>query len=232
MIRISKLYKAYPAAGIQTDKMQPPVRQQIFADFDLELADGETAACMGASGSGKTTLLRLIAGLERADAGTVAAEGRIILSFHEERLIAYMNAAQNLRLVLPSGANRLPLPAERYIEDLLCAFFPEYDEISGRRAGEYSAGMKRRLSLARALTALEASGEGKKVLLLDEPFAGLDAETKGRTVEYVKNWKRRRQDITLLFTTHDKTEVSDMGARLILLPIKDGKAGISGGGNH
>jgi ABC-type nitrate/sulfonate/bicarbonate transport system ATPase subunit len=135
----------------------------VFENFSLELPDKGVTALAGASGCGKTTLLRLLAGLEKPDSGEISgnpAPQEIAFMFQENRLLPGLTAAQQIQLVLPQGESALDYLAMVGLRD---------DAASLPR--ELSGGMQRRVALARAL----AYARGKKLLLLDEPFAGIDS---------------------------------------------------------
>ena len=159
--------------------------KQIMVDFSLELPDAGLCALNGPSGCGKTTLLRLAAGLERPDAGTVIAPGprETAFFFQEDRLLPRLSAAEQLRAVLPKGTDPLPWLA-------LVGLEGEAD----RPMTALSGGMRRRVALARCL----AYGAGKKYLMMDEPFTGVDPETAARIMEGI-----RAMDVPVLFSAHD-----------------------------
>lgn len=157
----------------------------ILDGFSIALPDGGVTALSGPSGCGKTTLLRLLGGLERPQSGSidVPAPEEISFLFQENRLLPGLNAADQLRVVLPKGAEVQPwldavgLGAE-----------------ANRLPASLSGGMQRRLALARCM----AYGEGKKLLLLDEPFTGVDPQ---RTAALMKSL--RRLGCGILYSAHD-----------------------------
>lgn len=134
------------------------------------------------SGSGKTTLLRLLAGLERPDRGRIRVEGNCSMVFQEDRLCREYSAVKNVELVTGDAAS-----ARRALELLLDPGTME------QPCGELSGGMKRRVALARAMEADCA------IVLLDEPFAGMDDRTRARAEEYIR---RRQGGRTLVIATH------------------------------
>lgn len=174
--------------------------QVIFSNLTLTLEDGGIYCLMAPSGKGKTTLFRILMGLEQADSGSFSGfrEAGIAPVFQEDRLVPGLGAEKNIRLVNPSCT----------VEELrgeLLLLLPE-DSLK-KPVSEFSGGMRRRVALMRALLS-----KGK-VLLFDEPFTGLDEETRKLAMDYVL---KRRNGRTLIFTTHHPEEASILGAKLIL----------------
>ncbi len=176
--------------------------QEILSDISLTIQPGEICALMAPSGTGKTTLFRLLLGLEQADQGEIdiPAAGTV---FQENRLIETLSPIENVRLVLPS-LPKAEIRAELFL--VLSSLLPK--EALTRPVSTLSGGMKRRCALARAL--LSPSG----CLILDEPFTGLDEDTKKQAIQFIKTWQKGRP---LLFSTHDPEDVLLLQARL--LPI-------------
>ena len=146
----------------------------VLKDFSLTLPEGGVTALSGPSGCGKTTLLRLLAGLERPQAGRITgiAPERTALLFQEDRLLPGRTARQQLTDVLPpprrgEAADWLVLAGLEGEEDALPA--------------ELSGGMGRRLALVRALAL------GGELYLLDEPFAGVDLPRAEKLMEFLKS---------------------------------------------
>lgn len=165
---------------------------------DISLAVSGTVAIMAPSGAGKTTLLRILLGLLAPDAGEVRTGGaRVGAVFQEDRLIEHMTALQNLALVA-GKASRAQL-REHLIRLGLNA---EAD----KRVSAFSGGMRRRVAIARAIV------YQPDVLLLDEPFTGLDEEMRERTAQYILAHMRGK-DIAIV--THDKEEARLLGAQKI-----------------
>lgn len=165
--------------------------KQVLRDFSLPLETGKTTCIMGRSGCGKTTLLRIVLGLETADSGERTGFDGVRMSavFQEDRLLEKLTAEGNLRFVLPDGkAEEIPA----ILEELGLAGESEAVE-------QFSGGMKRRVAIARALIA------DYDLLVLDEPFRGLDAETKTATMETLR---RRSAGKAVLLVTHDAAEAT------------------------
>ncbi|MBS6517416.1 MAG: ABC transporter ATP-binding protein [Clostridium sp.] len=174
--------------------------RSVLSDISLTVQPGERCALMAPSGTGKTTLFRLLLGLEKADQGQIqtSTAGAV---FQENRLIDTLSPIENVRLVLPS------LPKEEIRAELFCILSSLLPEESLTRPVEtLSGGMKRRCALARALLS------PSKVLILDEPFTGLDETTKKQVIQFIKTWQKGRP---LLFSTHDPEDVLLLQARLL-----------------
>lgn len=172
----------------------------MFGSLNLTIIGGATTCIMAPSGAGKTTLLRILMGLEAVDSGSVTGlEGkRFSAVFQEERLCENMTAADNIRLVMPSSTG-------------MAAMIAEMDRIglcscAGQPVSELSGGMRRRVSILRALLAQY------DVLFLDEPFKGLDEALKEQVIAYVKE---KTAGKTVVFVTHDKAEARIMEAEIV-----------------
>lgn len=172
----------------------------VLRDVSFTVEDGETVALEGPSGVGKTTVLRLIAGLlTPARGGVRGGEGGAAVVFQEDRLIPHLTAEENLRLVNDALTHG-------QAEALLAAVGLEGE--AKRLPGELSGGMRRRVAIARA------AASGRAPVLLDEPFQGLDGETKRRVTDFVRSFTRSR---TTVLVTHDASDADALGARIIRL---------------
>ena len=170
--------------------------KQVLRDFSAVLPEGQVTGLMAPSGAGKPTLLRILMGLETPDRGTITGLQGLRLSavFQEDRLCENLNLVSNLRLVTPTLSQSAAEGALTAVGLTDCLHQP---------VRELSGGMRRRVAILRALLA------EYDLLFLDEPFKGLDRETK----EVVMADTRRRCDgRTVLFVTHDPTELEAMGA--------------------
>lgn len=193
--------------------------QKVLDNINFTFPASQASAIMAPSGEGKTTLLRIIAGLETVDSGktvfeklinTGEGEGALIqdakptvtVAFQEDRLLDYMTAEENIRLVNEN------LSAETVRSAMTAVGLDDASDIN-KPVSEYSGGMKRRVALLRALLAAN-SGE---VVLLDEPFKGLDEETKEKTIEFIKE---NTKGMTVILVTHDKDEADALGVENIL----------------
>ncbi|HTJ25742.1 MAG TPA: ABC transporter ATP-binding protein [Candidatus Limnocylindria bacterium] len=174
----------------------------VLDGVDLEIAPGEFVALLGRSGSGKTTLLRTLAGLEAPSAGRVVVPDRRAVAFQDARLLPWKRVWENVALGLP------PSDARRRAHEAL-------DEVglAARRdawPATLSGGEAQRVALARALV------RAPELLLLDEPFAALDALTRLRMHLLVGElW--RRHDPAVLLVTHDVDEAVLLADRVLVL---------------
>lgn len=173
--------------------------KEVLSSVSANIAAGETVCIRGRSGIGKTTLLRIIAGLTEPDSGTVSGvPEKIAFVFQEDRLCEDFSAVSNVRLVtgrsMPAGIILQHLAELELSES---AMFPVRD---------LSGGMKRRVALARAICA------EPELLILDEPFKGLDSELKRKVIAYLK---RHTGGKTVICVTHDLAEAEQMGGRII-----------------
>lgn len=175
-------------------------KQVVLADFSMEVKDGETVCLMGTSGIGKTTLLRILAGLTKPDGGKIlGVQGKkITMVFQEDRLIDWADAIANVELVLGKNARRDFLRAELEAVGL--------HDCEGKPVAQLSGGMKRRVAIVRAVCA------GGEILLLDEPFTGLDEQTRKQAADYLKT---RTQGRTVIMVTHDVQDAVRLGARVV-----------------
>ena len=195
-------------------------------DVSLQARDKEFLALLGPSGSGKTTLLRVLAGLERPDAGEVRFDGEDFLSipvrrrkvgmvFQHYALFRHMTVAQNIAFGLTVRPRReRPSKSETAdrVADLLSLV--QLEDLGSRFPAQLSGGQRQRVALARAL-AIEP-----RMLLLDEPFGALDAQVRRE----LRRWLRDLHDragVTTVFVTHDQEEALDLADRVAIL--KDGE---------
>ena len=165
-------------------------------------AEAGVTCIMAPSGAGKTTLLRILLGLEHPDSGTVTGLGnaRVSAVFQEDRLLEQLDARGNLRFVL----------GKRYDEHAAARLLAELGlaDVGEKPAGEYSGGMKRRLTLIRALLS------PAQALVLDEPFTGLDGDNRRRAAACVLAQMAQRP---VLLVTHDEADAKALSARIIRL---------------
>jgi NitT/TauT family transport system ATP-binding protein len=188
----------------------PPVLQGV----DLTVAPGEFVCLLGASGCGKSTLLNLIAGLTEPTSGTLAVSAqRPALMFQEPALLPWLTAAGNVELALKArGVGRAARRGEA--RRLL-----EVVNLGGqerKRVHELSGGMRQRVALARALA------QDSSVLLMDEPFAALDAITRDVLhEELIRVWAE--QGLSVVFVTHNVREAARLGQRVVLMGSRPGR---------
>jgi NitT/TauT family transport system ATP-binding protein len=201
-VRISHVTKRYGSGPVVLD------------DISLDIAPGEFVCLLGASGCGKSTLLNLIAGLEPVSAGEIVtpASGAAVM-FQESALMPWLTARRNVELALRlRGVSRGE--RRREAERLLGAV--NLADAADKRPHELSGGMRQRVALARALA------QDRAVLLMDEPFAALDAITRDLLHEELERvWRATGR--TIVFVTHNVREAARLGQRVVLLSSRPGR---------
>ncbi|MDT7709972.1 MAG: sulfonate transport system ATP-binding protein [Pseudonocardiales bacterium] len=188
-------------------------------DIDLQVRPGEFVCLLGASGCGKSTLLNVVAGLELATTGRVDLRTtRPSFMFQEAALLPWLTAGRNVELPLQLNGMGRRERRER-AEELLRLV--RLDGLGQKRPHELSGGMRQRVSLARALAAATSGGEGDGLLLMDEPFAALDAITRDVLQgELLRVWEAT--GTTIIFVTHDVREALRLAQRVVLLSSRPG----------
>lgn len=190
-------------------------------DITLRVASGEFVCLLGPSGCGKSTLLNIIAGLEKPDSGEVLMDtqpvrgpgrDRVVI-FQEAALFPWLNVQDNVAFGLAAAGlprARQVTIAERYLQLVRLGDFKK------AFVHELSGGMKQRVALARAL-ALEP-----QVLLMDEPFAALDAQTRDTFHSELQDiWAQT--GTTIVFVTHNVREALVLGDRVVLMTARPGR---------
>ena len=188
----------------------------------LNVAEAEFVCLVGASGCGKSTLLNIIAGLERPDSGEVLADGKPVTAPGRERLVMFQEPALFPWLTVFGnvlfGLNLKPNLSRKDRHDVAKYYLELVGLSRFERANihELSGGMKQRVSLARALA------PNPRVLLMDEPFAALDALTREQLYGDIQEiWKARRK--TIVFVTHNVREAACLGDRVLLFSPHPGR---------
>ncbi|PYI75336.1 MAG: nitrate/sulfonate/bicarbonate ABC transporter ATP-binding protein [Verrucomicrobia bacterium] len=188
----------------------------------LNVAEAEFVCIVGASGCGKSTLLNIIAGLEKPDSGTVFADGKPVkgpgrerlVMFQESALFPWLDVLGNVLFGLklkPNLTTKDRLDVAKYYLELV-----ELTRFERSNIHELSGGMKQRVALARALA------PNPRVLLMDEPFAALDALTREQLYgDLQRIWKSRRK--TIVFVTHNVREAVCLGDRVLLFSPHPGR---------
>jgi NitT/TauT family transport system ATP-binding protein len=209
--------QATPASSVRVTQLaqvferdRPPVLDRI--DFDV--APGEFVCLLGASGCGKSTLLSLIAGLGTPTSGSIEVTvGRPALMFQEPALLPWLTAAGNVELALKArGVGR----RERRVEAERLLTLVNLTGQGRKRVHELSGGMRQRVALARALA------QDSRLLLMDEPFAALDAITRDALhEELIRLWSE--QELSVVFVTHNVREAVRLGQRVLLMSSRPGR---------
>lgn len=172
----------------------------VIDRLTLTLPQSGIVALMGPSGCGKTTLLRLLAGLEAPNEGEITRDyRRVAVAFQEPRLIPWLTVKENLTFVLENTPD-----ADKIAREYLSSF--ELSAVENEKPGALSGGMRQRVSLARALAV------GADLLLLDEPFSGLDTPLKERIAPLIK--KANPQGLSVV-VTHDQKDAALLGATVL-----------------
>ena len=199
--RVSKTYGGGPSAVAALD------------DVSLEVKAGELLCVVGASGCGKSTLLSMLAGLDQPTSGRVDVRGRTALMFQDAALFPWLTVSRNVELAL-----RLRGVPHAQRRDRAAALLRavHLDGFGDKRPHELSGGMRQRVTLARALA------QDADVLLMDEPFAALDAMTRDLLHhELERVWADRT--LSIVFVTHTVREAARLADRVVLLTSRPGR---------
>ena len=189
-------------------------------DVSLEVAEQSFVSLLGPSGCGKTTLLRLLCGLIQPDSGVIRVSGapprpgpQIGFVFQSFRLIPWLSVSDNVGFGLK--VNGIPSDEARGRVDRYLGLVG-LTRFAGAYPHELSGGMKQRAALARALAT------DPDILLLDEPFASLDAQTRElMQIELMRLWADRRR--TVVFVTHSVDEAILLADRIVLMGPRPGR---------
>lgn len=204
--KISKKYKSH----------------QALQDISLTFEEGELVTLIGPSGSGKTTLLKIIAGLESPTSGNIYVDNKAVTNlspqdrgigfvFQHYALFKHMTVFENISFAYKVKPKKLRLEKQIINNKVIeLAKLVQIEDLLERYPHELSGGQRQRVALARAL-AVEP-----KVLLLDEPFAALDAKLKQELRKWLRNLKRN-SNITIVLVTHDQEEALDIADRVFVL---------------
>ncbi len=191
-------------------------------NVSLNVREGEFVCLVGPSGCGKSTLLNIIAGLEMPDGGQVLADGKPVtgpgrermMMFQESALFPWLDVMDNLLF----GLNLKP-KLNRKERREVAEFYLQLvglEKFKHANIHELSGGMKQRVALARALA------PNPRVLLMDEPFAALDALTREQLYGDIQQiWEKRRK--TIVFVTHNVREAACLGDRVVLFSPRPGR---------
>ena len=199
------------AIGITVVRNRVPVLREVV----LSVRPGETVALMGPNGAGKSTLLRCLAGAARPDRGTIrwfgnaagrsmADRRRIGLAGHESGLYFELTALENL--IFAARMYGVVRPDNRAKELLAAAGL---EPLTNRLVGQLSQGLRQRLAIARAVV------HEPQLILLDEPFASLDAQGRDWLEQLFRQWRRAGR--TVCFVSHDVRDSRGLADRLVSL---------------
>ncbi|WP_239455598.1 ABC transporter ATP-binding protein [Nocardioides gilvus] len=206
----------------------PQGTDPVLGQINLEIPEGQFVALLGASGCGKTTLLRIVGGLETATAGDVSIAGKAVTSgaaarrdaladvgfvFQDHNLLPWRTAQQNVQL--PLEARRVSKASRsetgRRMLDLV-----GLTPAAGKLPHELSGGMRQRVAIARALS------YDPDVLLMDEPFGALDAQTRDNlNLELQRIWLEKQK--TVVFVTHSIQEAVFLADRVVVMQAAPGR---------
>jgi NitT/TauT family transport system ATP-binding protein len=198
-------------------------RQQVVAldGIDLEIADDEFLTVLGPSGCGKTTLLNIVACFEHATSGEVRLDGEPVrrpgpdrgVVFQEYALFPWLTVEENIEFGLRERGMRKGERRERVRRQIASVGLSGFER---RYPQELSGGMRQRVALARVLV------NDPKILLMDEPFAALDAQTRSMMQqELLRVWSADRR--TAIFVTHNIEEAILLGDRLVVMTARPGR---------
>ncbi len=194
--------------------------RSVLENVNLNINAGEFVCLVGPSGCGKSTLLNVIAGLHRADSGSALKDGKAITGpgpdraviFQEAALFPWLSAVQNVEFALKSSIRDKKARRAKALEYLgmvhLARFAASYPH-------ELSGGMRQRVAIARALAL------NPDILLMDEPFAALDAQTRDiLLIEVQRIWQETGK--TIIFVTHNVLEAVALGDRVLCMGVRPG----------
>jgi nitrate ABC transporter ATP-binding subunit len=212
MLTVESLNKTYVSQDSDTPAL---------VDISLSIAEGEFLCLLGPSGCGKSTLLKIIAGLIPATSGRIAINGKAVsgpgperaVVFQDYALFPWMTVRDNVEFGLE--ARKLPVAERREVSSRLLKVVGLSD-FADRFPHQLSGGMKQRVSIARAL-AVDPS-----LLLMDEPFGALDAQTRQLLQdELLRIWREYRK--TVVFVTHSIEEAIYLSDRIVVMTARPGR---------
>lgn len=188
MISLKNIYKSFGG-------------QKVLENLSVDIPDRGRIAVMGRSGAGKTTLLNIIMGLEKPDSGEVQIPAGLSVGavFQEDRLIESLNAVANCRIVLKDGRENI----QAALNSLGIT-----EELSKKPVSELSGGERRRVAIARSVLCKP------DIIILDEPFKGIDAPTLPRVTGFVSEAAKGRM---LILVTHSEDEAKSLGCNIVYI---------------
>lgn len=185
ILRIEKITKSYG-------------KQKVLENISFNINESKRICIYGKSGIGKTTLLRIIAGLEKADSGEITFAGKVSMVFQEDRLLENTDVYTNLYCVLGSRFDKAE--ADMHLKEV------GLEGAGNKLVSELSGGMKRRVAIVRCMM------KSSEIILLDEPFKGLDTILKDNIIRYVVKYLNGR---AVIMVTHDISEAEKIQAEII-----------------
>ena len=214
VLRVAELEKRYSEEG-----------QAALGKVTFDVARGELLVVVGPSGCGKTTLLRLLCGLTPPSGGTVHLEGRLVTSPPREAAIVFQDYSRSLfpwlnvirNVVFPLRSARVPKAERRERAEAVLSEVG-LDGVGRKYPWQLSGGMQQRVAIARALVSRP------EILLLDEPFASVDALTRAELQDLVlRLHEHEEKGVTVLHVTHDIDEAVYLGDRVLVLSGTPGR---------
>ncbi|HEV7722079.1 MAG TPA: ABC transporter ATP-binding protein [Iamia sp.] len=213
-LTVTGLTKVFPGQRRHPDVM-------ALDGIDMHVDPGEMVSIVGASGCGKSTLLRIVGGLEQATTGAVRIDGDLVVGpgpdrgmvFQAYSLFPWRTVAENVAFGLEVAGQPRAARRERVAELLGIMGLTDFAHV---RPGQLSGGMRQRVAIARALA------PEPDVLLLDEPFGALDAQTKLSMHEFLHQ-VRQRTGCTVMMVTHDVAEAVYLSQRVYVLSARPGR---------
>ncbi|MBI2999892.1 MAG: ABC transporter ATP-binding protein [Deltaproteobacteria bacterium] len=196
-------------------------RIEVLRDVSVKIRDGEFVSVVGASGCGKTTFLRILDGLIEPSSGTVAIDGKVVAKpgsdrgfvFQQDGLFPWRTVLGNT--VFGPEVQRKEMNAARRLARTVLQLVG-LEGFDSYYPHELSGGMRQRVNLARALTV------GPEVLLMDEPFAALDAQTREiMQAELLRIWREAKK--TVVFVTHQIDEAVYLSDRVLVFTVRPGR---------
>lgn len=173
-------------------------KHKVLENISFNINESERICIYGKSGIGKTTLLRIIAGLEKADSGKITFTGKVSMVFQEDRLLENTDVYTNLYCVLGSRFDKAE--ADMHLKEV------GLEGAGNKIVSELSGGMKRRVAIVRCMM------KSSEIILLDEPFKGLDTILKDNIIRYVVKYLNGR---AVIMVTHDISEAEKIQAEII-----------------
>jgi NitT/TauT family transport system ATP-binding protein len=211
ILRVSELKKAFGTNG---------KTHVVFDKVSLDIHRREFVCVVGASGCGKSTLARIIAGLDDASGGSVLLDGKAVagpgsdrgMVFQGYTLFPWLTVKRNIMFGLKMHGKEESIAEAEARQWLEMIGLSKFEELYPH---ELSGGMKQRVAIARALA------NNPRILLMDEPFAALDALTRCKMQSYLLQiWKK--VDVTILFITHDLEEAAYLADRIVVMGVNPG----------